>query len=278
MTAFILCIAQMILIGVGSIYAAVSFPIVLLLLYFIQKIYLRTSRQLRLMDLEAKAPLYTLFEESLRGLVTIRAFGWERDLEEKNRVLLDRSQRPFYLLFAVQRWLTLVLDLLIAAVAVLLIVLVVQLRGTVTAGGIGLALIGVIQFSQYVKLLVTFWTTLETHIGSVARVRSFTETTPREEEEEEEDGKKQVVQVPTGWPREGGIEFCGITAAYGYVFFFFLFLFFISFSLSLFLSPFLYFFLPFFLFFFFFRFFSSFLSFFFFSFSFFSLSRLNVQY
>ena len=259
MTAFILCIAQMILIGVGSIYAAVSFPIVLLLLYFIQKIYLRTSRQLRLMDLEAKAPLYTLFEESLRGLVTIRAFGWERDLEEKNRVLLDRSQRPFYLLFAVQRWLTLVLDLLIAAVAVLLIVLVVQLRGTVTAGGIGLALIGVIQFSQYVKLLVTFWTTLETHIGSVARVRSFTETTPREEEEEEEDGKKQVVQVPTGWPREGGIEFCGITAAYGYVFFFFP-------------LPFLYFFLPFFISFslssFFFSFFASSFLFFHFSFSF----------
>ncbi|KAK3360588.1 ABC transporter [Lasiosphaeria hispida] len=208
-TTFILCIAQMILIGLGSVYAAVSFPIVLVLLYFIQKTYLRTSRQLRLMDLETKAPLYSLFEESLSGLATIRAFGWQDRLYEKSHKLLDRSQRPFYLLFAVQRWLTLVLDLLVAAIAVLLVVLVVQLRGTVAAGGVGLALLGVIQFSQHVKLLVTFWTTLETHIGSVARLRSFTETTVGEDRPEERD------TPPPGWSFGGDIEFRGLEAGYG---------------------------------------------------------------
>ena len=125
----------MILIGVGTVYAAISFPIVLIALYLIQKVYLRTSRQLRLLDLENKAPLYSLFEESLSGMTTIRAFGWHKALDDKNHMLLDRSQRPFYLLFAVQRWLTLVLDLLVAAVAVLLMVLIVQLRGTMAAGG-----------------------------------------------------------------------------------------------------------------------------------------------
>ncbi|KAK0716329.1 ABC transporter [Lasiosphaeris hirsuta] len=208
-TTFFLCIAQMILIGLGSVYAAVSFPIVLALLYLIQKTYLRTSRQLRLMDLETKAPLYSLLEESLSGLATIRAFGWQAKLHEKSDGLIDRSQRPFYLLFAVQRWLTLVLDLLVAAIAVLLAVLVVQLRGTVAAGGVGLALLGVIQFSQHVKLLVTFWTTLETHIGSVARLRSFAETTRGEDQPEEKD------TPPPGWPAGGGIEFRRLDAGYG---------------------------------------------------------------
>ncbi|AEO64844.1 uncharacterized protein THITE_35966 [Thermothielavioides terrestris NRRL 8126] len=205
---FVLCIAQMALIGVGSIYAAISFPIVLAALYLIQMVYLRTSRQLRLMDLETKAPLYTLFEESLSGLATIRAFGWQGTLEQKNHELLDRSQRPFYLLFAVQRWLTLVLDLLVAAIAVLLIVLVVELRGTVAAGGVGLALLNVIQFSQNIKLLVTFWTTLETHIGSVSRVKSFTETAVSEDQPEE----KQT--PPPDWPSAGAIEFENLSAAY----------------------------------------------------------------
>ena len=63
----------MVLIGVGSVYAAVAFPVVLLALYLVQWFYLRTSRQLRLLDIEAKAPLYSLFEESLSGLATIRA-------------------------------------------------------------------------------------------------------------------------------------------------------------------------------------------------------------
>ncbi|KAL2132691.1 hypothetical protein VTI74DRAFT_3471 [Chaetomium olivicolor] len=205
---FVLCLAQMALIGYGSVYAAISFPIVLLSLYLIQKVYLRTSRQLRLMDLETKAPLYSLFEESLSGIATIRAFQWQDKLNEKNHELLDRSQRPFYLLFAVQRWLTLVLDLVVGAVAVLLMVLVAELRGTVAAGGVGLALLNVIQFSQNIKLLVTFWTTLETHIGSVARIRSFTETTMPEDLPEE----KQ--ESPPGWPSEGAIEFDNLSAAY----------------------------------------------------------------
>lgn len=208
-TTFILCIAQMALIGVGSIYAAISFPVVLLALYTVQWFYLRTSRQLRLLDIEAKAPLYSLFEESLRGLATVRAFGWQETLEHKNRALLDRSQRPFYLLFAVQRWLTLVLDLIVAAVAVLLVILVVQLRGTVNAGGVGLALLGVIQFSQNIKLLVTYWTMLETHIGSVARIRSFTETTVSEDQPDE------TYQPPPEWPATGAIEIKKLTASYG---------------------------------------------------------------
>ncbi|KAK3371045.1 P-loop containing nucleoside triphosphate hydrolase protein [Lasiosphaeria ovina] len=205
---FVLCLAQMALIGVGSVYAAVSFPVVLGALYGIQKVYLRTSRQLRLMDLETKAPLYSLFEETLGGLATVRAFGWQGALASKNDALLDRSQRPFYLLFAVQRWLTLVLDLLVAAVAVLLIVLVVQLRGTVAAGGVGLALLNVIQFSQNIKLLVTFWTMLETHIGSVARVKTFTETAVAEDLPGETD------MPPPDWPAAGAIELEDLSAAY----------------------------------------------------------------
>lgn len=200
----------MTLIGVGTIYAAISFPVILLGLYIVQKLYLRTSRQLRLMDIESKAPLYALFEESLSGLATIRAFGWQSSLSSKNDTLLDRSQRPFYLLFAVQRWLTLVLDLIVAAVAVLLIILVVQLRGTVVAGSVGLALLNVIQFSQNIKLLVTFWTTLETQIGSVSRIRSFTETTMSENKPGED------IPPPTNWPAQGSIEFDKVSATYKY--------------------------------------------------------------
>ncbi|KAK3903067.1 ABC transporter [Staphylotrichum tortipilum] len=205
---FVLCLAQMALIGYGSIYAAISFPIVLVSLYFIQMVYLRTSRQLRLMDIETKAPLYSLFEESLSGLATIRAFGWQDALNDRNYRLLDSSQRPFYLLFAVQRWLTLVLDLVVAAIAVMLMILVVQLRGTMAAGGVGLALLNVIQFSQNIKLLVTFWTTLETHIGSVARIRSFTGTAVPE------DLPREDQPAPPGWPSAGAMEFDNLSAAY----------------------------------------------------------------
>lgn len=41
----------------SSPYLAISYPFIFVLLYVIQKFYLRTSRQLRLLDLEAKSPL-----------------------------------------------------------------------------------------------------------------------------------------------------------------------------------------------------------------------------
>lgn len=198
----------MVLIGVASVYAAIAFPIIMSALYVIQKFYLRTSRQLRFMDLEAKAPLYSQFAEILAGLATVRAFGWQSALEKKNRELLDRSQRPFYLLFAVQRWLTLVLDLIVAATAVLLIVLVVKLRGTLSAGYVGIALLNVIMFSQSIKLLVTFWTTLETHIGAIARIKIF------QEDSVPEDMPSENNMPPPAWPSKGAIEFSQVSAAY----------------------------------------------------------------
>ena len=204
----VLVIAQMIIIGVESVYAAISFPICLVVFYLIQRFYLRTSRQMRLMDLEAKSPLYTQFVECLSGLATIRAFGWQKRLTEKNLDMLERSQKPFYLFWAIQRWLTLVLDLVVAGIAVLLITLVVALRGKISPGAVGVALYNVILFSQNIKLLLQFWTNLETHIGAVARIKTFTEDTKPEDQISEKD------QPPDTWPAAGAIEFRNLFAAH----------------------------------------------------------------
>ncbi len=208
-TALVLCIAQIILIGVSSVYAAISFPVWFASLYFIQKFYLRTSRQIRFLDLEAKSPLYSQFSEIIAGLTTVRAFGWQRKLEQKNRYLLDESQKPFYLLWAIQRWLQLVLDLVVAAVAVLLMVLVVELRGLLSGAYVGIALLNVILFSQHLKLVVQYWTMLETHIGAIARIKNFTGNTPSEISLKGDD----AVPAPS-WPSEGAIHFQSVYAAY----------------------------------------------------------------
>ena len=207
----VLCIAQMALIGVESMYAAISFPICIVAVYFIQRFYLRTSRQMRYLDLEAKSPLYSQFVEYLNGLVTIRAFGWQDELANKGMTLLDRSQRPFYLMYAIQRWLVLVLQLVVAGVAVLLMVLVVVLRGQISAGAVGVALVNVILFSQSIQLLLQFWTTMETHIGAITRIKNFTEDTKSENLPLEKD------EPPSTWPSSGAIEFQRITAAYRFV-------------------------------------------------------------
>lgn len=44
-------------IAIASPWVAISYPVLFFALYAIQKFYLRTSRQMRLLDLEAKSPL-----------------------------------------------------------------------------------------------------------------------------------------------------------------------------------------------------------------------------
>lgn len=50
-------IGQAAVILTSSPFMAISYPFLAIMLYILQGFYLRTSRQLRLLDLEAKSPL-----------------------------------------------------------------------------------------------------------------------------------------------------------------------------------------------------------------------------
>ncbi|KAL9109116.1 MAG: hypothetical protein Q9227_006207 [Pyrenula ochraceoflavens] len=204
------CVAQAVLIASATFWLALSFPALLAVFYALQKYYLRTSRQLRFLDLEEKAPVYTQFLESLDGLVTIRAFGWEKACIERNYELVDKAQRPFYLLFMVQRWLTLVLDLIIMALALLVVGVAIKLRGTVSVGFTGVSLTQLVSWTEYAKLTILFWTQLETSIGAVARIKEFSEKTEDENKMQGEQG-----EVPSKeWPDKGEVKFEMFGASY----------------------------------------------------------------
>jgi len=98
-------LSQFILLGVVQPFMAVTLPFTCLTIYLIQRFYLRTSRQLRLLDLEAKGLVNASFIEALEGVATIRAFGWQRSFINDNAKKLDISLRPWYLMMCLQRWL-----------------------------------------------------------------------------------------------------------------------------------------------------------------------------
>ncbi|KID91337.1 ABC transporter, transmembrane domain, type 1 [Metarhizium guizhouense ARSEF 977] len=206
---FAVIIAQSVLICVTGRYVAAVLPLCVGIVYAVQKYYLRTSRQLRLLDIEAKSPLFSHFLEALAGLATIRAFGWQNGYLEESKRILELSQRPYYMLFCVQRWLGLVLDLIVTGIAVVLVSIGVEAKGVVDTGLMGLALVNIVSFSTNLKFLVTNWTLLETSIGAVSRVRSFEQGS---ESENNDDGRQR--QPPSEWPSAGAITFEGVTARF----------------------------------------------------------------
>ncbi|OLN96559.1 Canalicular multispecific organic anion transporter 1-like protein 1 [Colletotrichum chlorophyti] len=206
--SFLTVLAETAIIASGATYAAALIPPSLIALYLLQKYYLRTSRQLRHLDLEAKSPLFTHFTEVLAGLPTLRAFSWRSAMLRESHVLLDASQRPFYLFFCVQRWLNVVLDLFVAAMAVVLVAFALHFTNTTTQGAIGLAMVNIISFNQTLGNFIEMWTMLETSLGAIARLKYFVQHTPREDRDTETE------VPPAGWPATGKIELDNVTAAY----------------------------------------------------------------
>jgi ATP-binding cassette subfamily C (CFTR/MRP) protein 1 len=62
------CMIKLIVICVIGKYLSGSIPFFAVILYFVQAFYLRTSRQIRLIDIEAKAPLFGNFLETIEGI------------------------------------------------------------------------------------------------------------------------------------------------------------------------------------------------------------------
>jgi ATP-binding cassette subfamily C (CFTR/MRP) protein 1 len=141
LTALANVLVQIALICSTASHTAIAVLVCLVCVYYVQRFYLLTSRQLRLIEIEAKAPLYSHFLSLPDGLVTIRSFGAEQRILEQGVQLLDQSQRPFYLLFCIQRWLTFVLDCLIGGLATLVVVIAVEVPGSISAGSAGVALV-----------------------------------------------------------------------------------------------------------------------------------------
>ncbi|KAJ5950082.1 hypothetical protein N7454_001666 [Penicillium verhagenii] len=203
------CLVEGFLVFFGSSYiTAAVIPICIIAVYYVATFYVRTSRQVRLLDIEMKAPLFSHFLETLTGLSSIRAYGWTEEYRRLSRVALENSQRPFYILFCIQRWLNLLLDLIVAAIAVMVIAIALSLRGNSSFGLLGIALFNIVNFSSTLQSLISSWTGLETSIGAVSRIRSYVR------EAKTEDLDTEVQSVPSSWPLQGEVEFINMTASY----------------------------------------------------------------
>ncbi|RAK99511.1 ABC transporter [Aspergillus ibericus CBS 121593] len=201
------CAVCLVILCVIGKYITITVPFILLTLWAIQLGYLRTSRQVRLLDIEAKAPLYSHFNETVSGISVIQAFRWQQNFHQQCIAKLDQSQKPFYMLYCIQQGLQLALDLVVMVFAVILVAIIVSLKDKFSPGSVGVALNLTLTFSQSLNRTVESWTQMELSIGAVSRVRRFVEDMPSEE-------TGCSLRDSEGRLPEGTIVFDHVTAGY----------------------------------------------------------------
>ncbi|CAE6439243.1 unnamed protein product [Rhizoctonia solani] len=170
--------ALILAIAVGTIVYAVPyfiFPAVVIayLHVWFSGGYVNVSRDLRRIESTTRSPIVASFSELLAGIVTVRAFGVERNFLLNMYKRLDLTQTATHYYWMCNRWLLLRFDFLGAFS--ILIATMGTIKGGATAGLMGIV---ITQAQQYVRSLyfgLRFWTELEQSMNSVERIQEYLE-------------------------------------------------------------------------------------------------------
>ncbi|KAL6750031.1 P-loop containing nucleoside triphosphate hydrolase protein [Haematococcus lacustris] len=178
-----------------------------LLYYRIQAVYIATSRELKRLDSLAFSPIFQHFSESLQGLMSIRAFDKQALFIGQNKHNLNTSNRAYWPIQVVNRWLSVRLELMGAAIVFVTAVCVTVIMPA-SSGLVGLAISSALNLTGIMNWMVRQMTELEVNMNSVERMTEYLKY--EEEAAAEVPGK----QPPAGWPHAGAIEVRDLTVRY----------------------------------------------------------------
>lgn len=178
---------------------------------YVQRYYLRASRELKRLDSVSRSPIYAHFQESLGGISTIRAFRQQRRFAMENEWRVDANLRAYFPSISANRWLAVRLEF-IGSVIILcsagFAIISVSRGSGLSAGLVGLAMSYSLQITQSLNWVVRQTVEVETNIVSVERVLEYARL-PSEAAE--------VIhrnRPPISWPTQGAVQFRNYSTRY----------------------------------------------------------------
>ncbi|KAI1196656.1 metal resistance protein YCF1 [Nemania serpens] len=179
--------------------------------YWVQRYYLRTSRELKRLDSVSRSPMYAHFQESLGGISTIRAYRQQQRFEQENEYRVDSNLRAYFPSISANRWLAVRLEFLGAVIilgAAGFAIISVTNHSGLTEGMVGLAMSYALQITTSLNWIVRQTVEVETNIVSVERILEYArlpseapEIIPRH-------------RPPVSWPANGAVKFRNFSARY----------------------------------------------------------------
>ena len=168
--------------------------------WFVQKLYVETSRQLKRIESSTRSPIYSWFGESVSGIATIKAYGLQsyfiNEIEEK----VDLNSACFEPNVVAGRWLSIRLEMLGNLIILFAALFAVLGRDTLDPGIVGLSLSYAMQITGTLNMLIRTTSMIENNMVSVERIKEYQGGLPQEAawEMDEDPGPD--------WPHIGNIS------------------------------------------------------------------------
>jgi ATP-binding cassette subfamily C (CFTR/MRP) protein 1 len=170
--------------------------------FFLQKIYVKSSRQLRRLDSTTRSPIYSHFSETLSGVSTIRAYKLETRFSKENEFRIDTNQICNMSNITTNRWLSIRLEMLGNIIILFAALFAVLGRGTLDPGMVGLSLTYASQVTQTFNMLIRQTSQIENYMVSVERINEY------QDQLEQEAPFFMPEQDPDkSWPQYGHVKF-----------------------------------------------------------------------
>lgn len=176
--------------------------------YFVTIFYLRASRDLKRLESVQRSPVYQQFGETLAGITTIRAYGDQRRFIRDNLSKINAANRPFFYLWACNRWLAFRADFLGQAVTFFAGVFVILSIGKIDSGAAGISLSYAMTFTENLLWFVRQYGQNEQNMNSVERVKDYLDI------DQEAPSIVEDNRPPESWPSKGGVEFKNYSTRY----------------------------------------------------------------
>ncbi|KAJ1557628.1 Multidrug resistance-associated protein 4 [Nowakowskiella sp. JEL0078] len=168
-----------------------------------------TSRQIKRMEAITRSPVYSSFNSTLEGLLTIRAFDAEDRFSDKFVRTQNENTRIWFMFLSATRWLGLRLDVLSSCFVIFISFLTVLLQKSLglSPGIVGLLLSYSLQLMTLLQWCVRQSAEVENLMVSVERVLEYTELEP-------EAPPFTDIRPPDSWPSQGDVEIKDLSLIY----------------------------------------------------------------
>ncbi|KAF9901083.1 hypothetical protein EC991_006548 [Linnemannia zychae] len=174
----------------------------------IAMLYVPVSRDLKRLNSNSRSPILNHFSETLNGLITIRAYGFEQRFLAKNLVTLDNNNRTFLLLWSSNRWLHWRVDATGALVSFSTAMLILRNHDTIEPGYAAMSMTYSLMFTMMVVWMIRIYAEIQINLNSVERVVEYMDL------EEEPPAIIEGSRPPAAWPYAGEIVIDHLTMRY----------------------------------------------------------------
>ena len=166
------------------------------------------------------SPIYSWLEDTIQGLITIRAFQQEKRFSSKLNERIMIYNRIQYANGAVQQWLNLRLQLLGVVVTGAVAIIAVSLhyfgQDYSSSGLIGLALVYCLSLTGLLNGAVQSFTQTELDLISLERIMDTVEEIEKiySKKDSLDRTEYDFYFVDDAWPQLGRIDFCNVSTRY----------------------------------------------------------------